>query len=71
MKRRIAFLLIAVIVLVGRSTDILTGGKQIKAETQTIQAQWEDGVLTIQSSGESVEVCPDPFNDDKVLNLIE
>ena len=69
MKRRIAFLLIAVIVLVGRSTDILTGGKQIKAETQTIQAQWEDGVLTIQSSGESVEVCPDPFNDDKVLNV--
>ena len=46
-KRRIAFLLIAAIVLVGCSTDILTAGKRVKAETQTIQVQWEDGVLTI------------------------
>ena len=30
-KRRIAFLLIAAIVLVGCSTDILTGGKRVKA----------------------------------------
>ena len=73
MKRRIAFLLIAAIVLAGCSTDILTGGTQAKADTQTIQVQWEDGVLTIQSSGPSVdtqlEVCPDPFDDGKVLKV--
>ncbi len=69
MKRQIVFQVIIAIVIVGCSTNILTRGKQIKAETQTIQTQWEDGVLTIQSSGESVEVCPDPFNDGKVLNV--
>lgn len=71
-KRRIAFLLIAAIVIVGCSTDILTGGKQAKAETQTIQVQWEDGVLTIQSSGPSVDtdlnLSLDP-DDGKVLKV--
>lgn len=71
-KRRIAFLLIAAIVLVGCSTDILTGGKRVKAETQTIQVQWEDGILTIQSSGPSVDtdlnLYPDP-DDGKVLKV--
>lgn len=71
-KRRIAFLLIAAIVLVGCSTDILTGGKQVKAETQTIQVQWEDGVLTIQSSGPSVDTDLDLYldpDDGKVLKV--
>ena len=63
-KRRIAFLLIAAIVLVGCSTDILTGGKRVKAETQTIQVQWEDGVLKIQSSGPSVDTDLDLYPDD-------
>lgn len=72
MKRRIAFLLIAAIVLVGCSTDILTGRKQAKAETQTIQTQWEDGVLTIQSSGPSVDTDLNLFldpDDGKVLKV--
>lgn len=71
-KRRIAFLLIAAIVLVGCSTDILTGGKQAKADTQTIQVQWEDGVLTIQSSGPSVDTDLDLYldpDDGKVLKV--
>ena len=71
-KRRIAFLLIAAIVIVGCSTDILTGGTRAKAETQTIQVQWEDGVLTIQSSGPSTDsilnLYPDP-DDGKVLKV--
>ena len=71
-KRRIAFLLIAAIVLVGCSTDILNGGMQAKADTQTIQVQWEDGVLTIQSSGPSgdstLNLYPDP-DDGKVLKV--